>query len=365
MNENLRPATLGEILDRTVQLYRYNFWLFAGVAALPIGSMIAIGAVAGALGGAVAVTMRNAAGAGAVFGIMVIVIAVVALPLYFAAYVYSTGGLTKAAVSTHCGEKVTIRAALTSVRPHFWRYLWFLILQGLIAVGIPAAFAGVVIGVLIALATLAGGGTATGLATGFVTIIVIIAAVIAAGWLMLCYSMGMAVCVVEQKTAWESLQRSWKLSQGTRGRIFVLFLLVAALGMVAAMIAYVPLLIIVGVTTATTNGAAPATAGFVVAEIVNVMLNFTLQTVLTPISVIALVLFYYDQRVRKEGFDIEWMMQQAGLVPPQAGGGPGPVEPVAQIAPASPAGQVTSASLDAASGAISGPALPPDTVEER
>jgi hypothetical protein len=27
------------------------------------------------------------------------------------------------------------------------------------------------------------------------------------------------------------------------------------------------------------------------------------------------VLFYYDQRIRLEGFDIEWMMQQAGMVP--------------------------------------------------
>ena len=29
--------------------------------------------------------------------------------------------------------------------------------------------------------------------------------------------------------------------------------------------------------------------------------------------------FYYDQRIRLEGFDIEWMMQRAGLVvPPSA-----------------------------------------------
>ena len=27
------------------------------------------------------------------------------------------------------------------------------------------------------------------------------------------------------------------------------------------------------------------------------------------------MLFYFDQRIRKEGFDIEWMMQQAGLAP--------------------------------------------------
>jgi hypothetical protein len=29
-----------------------------------------------------------------------------------------------------------------------------------------------------------------------------------------------------------------------------------------------------------------------------------------------LTLFYYDQRIRKEGFDIEWMMQAAGLTVP-------------------------------------------------
>ena len=40
MNETLRPSTLGEILDRTAQLYRRNFWLFAGVAALPIGVIV-------------------------------------------------------------------------------------------------------------------------------------------------------------------------------------------------------------------------------------------------------------------------------------------------------------------------------------
>jgi hypothetical protein len=33
-----------------------------------------------------------------------------------------------------------------------------------------------------------------------------------------------------------------------------------------------------------------------------------------PVYGIALTLFYFDQRIRKEGFDIEWMMQKAGMV---------------------------------------------------
>jgi hypothetical protein len=37
---------------------------------------------------------------------------------------------------------------------------------------------------------------------------------------------------------------------------------------------------------------------------------------------IALVLFYYDQRIRKEGYDIEWMMQQAGLAQPPSTASP-------------------------------------------
>jgi hypothetical protein len=32
-----------------------------------------------------------------------------------------------------------------------------------------------------------------------------------------------------------------------------------------------------------------------------------------PVYAIALVLFYYDQRVRQEGFDIEMLMRQAGM----------------------------------------------------
>jgi hypothetical protein len=37
METNLRPLTLGEILDRTAQLYRTNFLLFAGISAVYAG----------------------------------------------------------------------------------------------------------------------------------------------------------------------------------------------------------------------------------------------------------------------------------------------------------------------------------------
>ncbi len=341
MNESLRPSTLGEILDRTAQLYRRNFWLFAGVAAMPVGVMVLIGAFGGVLLLAIP-GVAGAPGRGVIVGAALVVALLVTIPVYLAAYVLSTAGLTQAAISAQSGEKLTIRGALMSVQPRFGTYLWFLVLQGVVVVLVPGLAAGGAVVLPIYLATRAGGGLAAGVAIGFVAVLVGAAAIGAIVWLALSYAMGMAVCVAEQKAAWKSMKRSWKLSQGTRGRIFVLFLLVLVLTMVTTMIAYIPFLIVVGVAAAAGNGPQSAAAALVVAEILQFVLDVLLQIALTPISSIALVLFYYDQRVRKEGFDIEVMMEQAGLT-----------QLTSAVAPPSGAG------------VISVPALPPDTVEER
>jgi len=111
--------------------------------------------------------------------------------------------------------------------------------------------------------------------------------------------------------------------------------------MVLSMIGYIPFLIIVGVSAAAGNGAQHATAALVAAEILQFLVNFCMQTLLAPVSWIALVLFYFDQRIRKEGYDIEWMMALAGMT------------------------QLASASSSGEGGIASGPANPPDTVEER
>ena len=45
---------------------------------------------------------------------------------------------------------------------------------------------------------------------------------------------------------------------------------------------------------------------------------FFTNSFIGPMYAIGLTLFYYDQRIRKEGYDIEWMMQAAGLAVPEA-----------------------------------------------
>lgn len=321
--ETLRPATLGEILDRTAQIYRRSFMLFVGVAALPIGVIVGVSALAAAIWKAFfsSITVNNFEMTGAL-AVLIGAMVLAALPVYIAAAVFSYAGLTGAAANAHRGEGFTIRSALEAVKPRFWRYLWFLILQGIVIGLIPMAIAVVIITVLLYLAP--GAGTAAALALGFVAFLVGAAAFVIVVWLALGCSLGFSVCVVENRPAWASLQRAWKLSQGTRGRILVMYLLVIALSFAVSMISAIPSMIVIFIAAAHGGGAAQSSTAFIAAEIVRVVMDFVLQVLIAPVSAIALVLFYYDQRIRKEGFDIEWMMQRAGLTQPV------PVPPLAE-----------------------------------
>jgi hypothetical protein len=99
-------------------------------------------------------------------------------------------------------------------------------------------------------------------------------------------------------------------------RIFLLLLLMAALYMVVGVIES-PLLILL----VRSRG----TEAFVT-QAINLGVGFVAGTLIWPVGAIAVCLFYFDERVRREGFDIEWMMRK--LAPTQLGG--------AQIAPPPP-----------------------------
>ena len=153
MSETFRPATLGEILDRTAQIYRRSFWLFVGVAALPIGVIVGVSALAAAIWKAFfsSITINNFGMTGAL-AVLLGAMVLAALPVYIAAAVFSFSALTGAAANAHRGEGFTILSALEAVKPRFWRYLGFIILQGIVIGLIPTATAVVVITVLLFLA---------------------------------------------------------------------------------------------------------------------------------------------------------------------------------------------------------------------
>ena len=319
MDNRLRPLNLGEILDRTVQLYRRNFWLFVGTGALPVLAALNLAIPAAVLFLIPGIASGDAVDPAAIVrGVALGVTTIVFLLVYFAAFTFSIAALTEATVSVDRGEKLTIRAALRSSWPRFWTYFWLLLLQiGVVGIA-PIGVATALIRQLVYLMTRPGVDAATSFALGFLVFLVGTAAIGAVVWLALSLAMSMAVCVVEKKTAWESIVRAWRLSQRTRGRIFVLYLLVVALSMAVSMAGYLLAATAGAAAAFVGRGSAVAIALTVVAGFLYIVVGLGAQIALAPVPWIALVLFYNDQRVRKEGYDIEWMMQQAGLVPPQA-----------------------------------------------
>jgi len=316
MNETLRPSTLGEILDRTFQLYRRSFWLFFGTAALPFMFIFALAIPVGALIAIPGITARSHWENAPLMVVAIVLFCLAAIPIYLAAYVFSYAGITQATVSLFRGEKPTFRGTLASVKPRFWTYLWYMLLQGITAGIFPTLVACAFIVPLVYLISRPGMDLSARFALGFLVGLVAVTAIGVMIWLFLSFTMGMAACVAEKKTAWASLVRSWRLSTGTRGRIFVTYLLVMALAVAISMALSIPMLILIFLFPSSGPGVAGMPAAFVAAEIVRAIANFASQVLLMPISLIAAVLFYFDQRIRKEGYDIEWMMQKAGLAQP-------------------------------------------------
>ena len=68
---DLRPMSLGEVLDRTFNLYKNNFWLFVGISALPFSLLFIVEVAVAAMGlaaGRVPGSQRGAVSAGLIGG---------------------------------------------------------------------------------------------------------------------------------------------------------------------------------------------------------------------------------------------------------------------------------------------------------
>lgn len=111
-------------------------------------------------------------------------------------------------------------------------------------------------------------------------------------------SLAIPAKVVEGMSVRLAMRRSKDLSNGAKGRIFVLLLILWALSIVAAVIA-IPFLIVMGM--------APA-ANHVVAEVSLLVVGFVSRALVPPVLSIGLCLIYFDQRVRAEAFDLEVLL---------------------------------------------------------
>jgi hypothetical protein len=255
VGETLRPLTIGELLDRSFSLYRRNFLLFVGLAALPnlmpSGFSVAVMLAPPDIGPGTAV---------------------VTLCLSFLVYLFATAlaqGATVVAVSQiHLGQPTSISGALAEIRPQLGSLILTILNMGVrVVIGL---FFLIVPGILLAIR----------------------------------YALAVPAAVVEQRTGGDALARSADLSEGSRGRIFVIYLLLILLLMIGTLLWQIPATIVLLLTGSLDEIETP------LVQAVTLFGGYLTQTLLGPIATIATAVMYFDQRVRKEAFDLEHMMQQ-------------------------------------------------------
>src|SRR5262249_41026351 len=129
------------------------------------------------------------------------------------------------------------------------------------------------------------------------------------------WSLAIPVATLETRGVTSSLARSWRLTRGRRGSILLIYFLFVVLSYVLASLWQIPVMIGVGVLSLSARQASPALPAW--AQIATIVGSFLTHSLVGPLLTIALALVYYDQRVRKEAFDLEHLMD--GL---QGGGNP-------------------------------------------
>lgn len=316
MQTTLRPLTLGEILDRTAELYRKNFLLLSGISSVYSGILLVLGLIQISVQrGFSAAHMNTAAIIGAVIGIVVLaLVSLVCGGLAVAANTRAVGWL-------HLGEPASIGAAYRAVLPRAGRYVWLLTIIYFVAwfpcVLIYAAYAVLMLHYVRTTGMLSqhpahaiDQSTALMLLGASIGFFVLLLAFGIYGIIMtLRYSLAVPACTVENLKARPAIKRSVFLSKGSRGRIFMLGLLtvIIQVGLVGLTQGF---FILVGLKH---KGVIPLWM-----SVLQQVLAFFTNTFVGPIYATGFTLFYFDQRIRKEGFDIEHMMHAAGMMPSPA-----------------------------------------------
>jgi hypothetical protein len=283
---DLRPMSLGEVLDRTFSLYKSHFWLFAGITALPFFLVLLaeVGVAALSSAGAVATTSRtplspNALAGAFSGGALVIFLYLLMIGAAHAATVFAVSDL-------YLGRPSSIRGSFAKVGWKVFRVLLLFFLVGLIIM------VGFVVVAVLGFAIRSPGIIFLGMFLLIVPVAILACRV----------AVSIPAAMLEDLGAIRAIERSVSLTKGHAGQIFVIFLLVVTATYVAILVLQFPVLIFL-----MSSIASHKTPSFGL-QVLQHLAEFVSQVLVGPIGTIAVSLMYYNLRVRKEAFDIQHLM---------------------------------------------------------
>ena len=313
MDSALRPMNASQVLDRTFYLYRTNFALFAGIAMIaPALTLIAGLLQVWWLGipttpdptkmdpEMMRLMFQDLLTRGAI-GMMV------GLSAYVVGYSIASGATVYAVSMLHLGKSTAIQEAYSRIKPLFGRILALVVRIFAVAAGplilVYAVLFGLIIFVLGKLKSGPDPGAILGAGLGFfIGFFGVIGAIVWMVYVFCRYALAVPACTIENLPVKFSMIRSKFLSRGSMGRIFCVYLLTGLIAVAFKSVLQAPAYIGTGMFSM--HGMhlnAGWLAWMYAAQFIGTMLA-------GPISTIAMALVYYDQRVRKEAFDLQLMM---------------------------------------------------------
>lgn len=323
MAMDLRPLSLGELLDRSFSLYRRHFWTFVAIMALPSVFAMCVGVTMQLMQETMArATLQGSEPDFQQIGWMLAIGGGAMLLMflgYWIAYMVALGATTQALSEVYLGRAVTAAAAYAAVRRRTGGLILLLLLIWVRIIGIALLVAGLGGGLLAVVAVSTGAAAVVG---GLLVVGMMLAAGLFTAFLMLRYSLAVPALVLEGLTGRGAIARSVDLSRGNLGRIVVLVIFATIVVYATALIFQGPFMVAAVMAGAETRAAfwlnlAGAVTGAVAGAISG------------PLMMIALALLYYDARVRQEGLDLHIMMDALGT--PQ--GPPQPPAPSRSVVP--------------------------------
>lgn len=285
-----------EILDRTFSLYRNNFLVFAGIAIFPA----ALALVLHVLGVTAHVTVRSPGRT--LLQSQLMTVGYEGLVLFIATVIggsIATGASVFAVYDLHLGRPATFSGSYKNVLAAWFRVTAAAILVFLLFVVISVLlFIALALALIWPVMKLGLAGREDGFIIGLISLGIIV--VVAFVWLYLSAWMSFVTPAVllDKNSIVRSLRRSHRLSQGSRGRIFIVLLLTGVLALVFTWTLRLPAEMLLDQRRQE-----------IPLQLCRAIAQFLSGVVAGPIAAIAIALFYIDQRVRKEAFDLHLMMQ--------------------------------------------------------
>jgi hypothetical protein len=267
---DLRPLSVGEIIDVAIKIWRRNLATLARIVLVVVAPVEIVSALIGASVSTSGIETFDAAGnstintgAAATWAAGMFVAQI----LSALAFLIASAAVLRAVSVAYLGGtpdwRDSLKAATGRLRSLIW--LGFLMFGGLILAAV--------------------------------------ALILPAIWLGVAWSLAFPVLIAEGLRGTGAIGRSFRLVKGrwwpTFGALFLAFLFQAFVGLVLG----VPL----GLLTVLLD------SNSVVAMVLGVVINVLSSVITTPFMASVLILIYFDLRVRKEGFDLQLLSQGVGI----------------------------------------------------